>query len=111
MESFRDHLNRECQRGRNVKRKMIAQAKNIRNKDERQRSLTSAQAYEPPECVQLLDLFGNRKPSSQAAQTSLSRERKLREQQQGVREKDEAATDAPSTSASLKEESSIHGFT
>ncbi len=105
MESYRDHLKLECQRGWKVKRKMIARAQNIRDKDERQRSLTSAQAYEPQECVKLMDLFGTRKPSQ--AQASLERERKLKEQQ-GVREKNEAADAA--SSASLKE-ASIHGFT
>ncbi len=101
MESYRDHLKLECQRGRKVKRKMIAKAQHIRDKSEREKSLTNAQAYEPPECVELLELFGTRRASQQA---QASRERKLKEQDVGAKN---GETDA--SSARMKE-ASIHGF-
>ncbi len=101
MEAFRKHLRLECQHGQKVKRRMIAQAKAIRNKVERQKSIAEAQAYEPQECVQFLEVFG---PRSQS-QGNPSRERKIKEEV--VTAKNEEA-DAP-PSARMKEDDA-HGF-
>ncbi len=100
MESYRQYLKSECQLGRKVKRRMITQANAIRNKDERKKSITEAQAYEPPKCVQFLEVFGPRNQS----QAKTSRERKVKEE--AVTAKNEA--DA-SPSARMKE-ASAHGF-